>query len=94
MDKRFFGTDGIRGAVGGHTINPDFFTRLGWALGRVMSQQGIECVLIGRDTRASGFELASALASGVVAAGLQRGAMLKLPEHTTSAKPQSCSTRS
>ena len=64
-----FGTDGIRGYVGGDVINPQFVMQLGWAIGRVMGQVG-ETVVVGKDTRLSGYMLESALESGLAAAGL------------------------
>lgn len=67
----YFGTDGIRGRVGEGYITPDFVLKLGWAAGRVFGQggQGAE-VLIGKDTRISGYMFESALQAGLVAAGV------------------------
>ncbi|MFT4768085.1 MAG: phosphoglucosamine mutase [Glaciecola sp.] len=74
MKKRFFGTDGIRGLVGESPITPDFVLKLGWACGRVftrlMSGQGRCSVIIGKDTRVSGYMFESALEAGLVAAGV------------------------
>lgn len=74
MHKRYFGTDGIRGAVGEGAITPDFMLRLGWACGRVFArQQGVNercLVIIGKDTRVSGYMFESALEAGLVAAGV------------------------
>ena len=73
MSKRFFGTDGIRGAVGEHPITPDFMLKLGWAAGRVFASEaggGRSTVIIGKDTRVSGYMFESALEAGLVAAGV------------------------
>nr|Q6LUJ6.2 RecName: Full=Phosphoglucosamine mutase [Photobacterium profundum SS9] len=71
-ERKFFGTDGIRGLVGEGPITPEFVLKLGWAAGRVLSQQGTKKVLIGKDTRISGYMLESALEAGLAAAGLQQ----------------------
>lgn len=74
MSKRFFGTDGIRGPVGEFPITPDFMLKLGWAAGRVFSRntngEGPCQVIIGKDTRVSGYMFESALEAGLVAAGV------------------------
>lgn len=69
MSKRYFGTDGIRGTVGEGVINPDFFLKLGWAVGRVLANKKAGRVLIGKDTRISGYMFESALEAGLTAAG-------------------------
>lgn len=69
MTRKYFGTDGIRGRVGEHPITPEFCLRLGWAAGRVFARQGVSHVLIGKDTRISGYMLESVLESGLVSAG-------------------------
>ncbi len=69
MKPRLFGTDGIRGRVGRHPITPDFMLRLGWAAGRVFANDGDGLVLIGKDTRISGYMFESALEAGLSAAG-------------------------
>ena len=69
MNPRLFGTDGIRGRVGRHPITPDFMLRLGWAAGRVFASGGDGLVLIGKDTRISGYMFESALEAGLSAAG-------------------------
>ncbi len=70
MQKQYFGTDGIRGRVGEAPITPDFMLKLGWACGRVFTQDGVKpTVLIGKDTRVSGYMFESALEAGLVAAG-------------------------
>lgn len=72
MSKRYFGTDGIRGLVGDTPITPDFMLKLGWACGRVFGDrwQGKPTVLIGKDTRVSGYMFESALEAGLVASGV------------------------
>lgn len=70
MEKKFFGTDGIRGTVGQHPINPEFMLKLGWAAGKVFSEQGQSKVLIGKDTRISGYMFESALEAGLSASGV------------------------
>lgn len=72
MKKLYFGTDGIRGKVGESAINPEFMLKLGWALGRALleTQQKVGQVLIGKDTRISGYMLESALEAGLSAAGM------------------------
>lgn len=66
--RTYFGTDGIRGRVGEGHITPDFVLKLGWAAGRVLGN-GHGKVLIGKDTRISGYMFESALEAGLVAAG-------------------------
>jgi phosphoglucosamine mutase len=74
MKKQYFGTDGIRGEVGKFPIVPEFMTRLGYAAGKVLSRDaksGERCkVLIGKDTRVSGYLLEAALEAGFAAAGV------------------------
>ncbi|MCG8670865.1 MAG: phosphoglucosamine mutase [Pseudomonadales bacterium] len=70
MGKKYFGTDGIRGTVGQFPINPEFMLKLGWAAGKVFSDQGQTKVLIGKDTRISGYMFESALEAGLSAAGV------------------------
>jgi phosphoglucosamine mutase len=67
--KKYFGTDGIRGKVGDYPINPEFVMKLGWAAGRVLANNGNGPVLIGKDTRLSGYMFESALEAGLSAAG-------------------------
>ena len=67
-DKKYFGTDGIRGRAGEHPITPEFMLKLGRAIGRVLGD-GQATVLIGKDTRVSGYMLESALEAGLLAAG-------------------------
>jgi len=68
-DKRWFGTDGIRGRVGQGAISADFVLKLGWAVGRVLGGERHASVVIGKDTRISGYMFESALEAGLVAAG-------------------------
>jgi len=70
MKKKYFGTDGIRGRVGEEPITPEFMLKLGWAAGRVLSRHGKGKVLVGKDTRISGYMFESALESGLSAAGV------------------------
>jgi len=74
MKKQYFGTDGIRGEVGQFPIVPEFMTRLGYAAGKVLTKDakpGERCkVLIGKDTRISGYLLEAALEAGFAAAGV------------------------
>ncbi|MGZ3157824.1 MAG: phosphoglucosamine mutase, partial [Burkholderiaceae bacterium] len=72
MSRKYFGTDGIRGRVGTMPITPDFVMRLGYAAGKVLTQSesGKATVLIGKDTRISGYMLEAALEAGFSAAGV------------------------
>lgn len=70
VNRKYFGTDGVRGKVGAYPITPDFALKLGWAAGKVLASQGSKMVLIGKDTRISGYMLESALEAGLAAAGL------------------------
>jgi phosphoglucosamine mutase len=70
LTRRFFGTDGIRGRVGDATISPDFVLKLGWAAGRILGNGRGGKVLIGKDTRISGYMFESALEAGLAAAGV------------------------
>lgn len=74
-----FGTDGIRGAVGRFPITPEFCLRLGWAVGKVFARQGSSHILIGKDTRISGYMLESVLESGLVSAGADVSLMGPMP---------------
>ncbi len=71
MSRKYFGTDGVRGLVGQYPITPDFVMKLGWAAGTVLAKQGTRKVLIGKDTRISGYMLESALEAGLSAAGIK-----------------------
>ncbi|TCN81514.1 phosphoglucosamine mutase [Shewanella fodinae] len=68
--RKFFGTDGVRGKVGSGKMTPELALKLGWAAGRVLSRIGTRKVLIGKDTRISGYMFESALEAGLSAAGL------------------------
>jgi len=72
MGKKYFGTDGIRGTVGEHPITADFMLKLGWAAGKVLTRHTKvkNRVLIGKDTRVSGYMFESALEAGLIAAGV------------------------
>ena len=67
MSKKYFGTDGIRGTVGQAPITPEFMLKLGWAAGKVFSERGVTRMMIGKDTRISGYMFESALEAGLVA---------------------------
>ena len=69
MTRKYFGTDGIRGFVGEGVITPEFVLKLGWATGKVFEEQGHCKIVIGKDTRISGYMFESALEAGLVAAG-------------------------
>ena len=70
MGQKYFGTDGIRGRVGSYPITPEFCLRLSWAVGKVFAGQDRRArVLIGKDTRISGYMLESVIQSGLVSAG-------------------------
>lgn len=69
MARKYFGTDGIRGRVGEFPITPDFMLKLGWAAGMAFRKQGKCRILIGKDTRISGYMFESALEAGLSAAG-------------------------
>lgn len=79
MTRKYFGTDGVRGKVGEYPITPDFALKLGWAAGKVLSQQGSRKVLIGKDTRISGYMLESALEAGLASAGVDASFMGPMP---------------
>lgn len=70
MQKKYFGTDGIRNRVGSGMIRPDQVLKLGWATGKVMKSYGQTSVMIGKDTRISGYMFESALEAGFIAAGI------------------------
>ncbi|HIF47689.1 phosphoglucosamine mutase [Candidatus Thioglobus sp.] len=75
----YFGTDGIRGEVGVEPITADFFLKLGWAVGSVLSEQGKASVVIGKDTRVSGYLFESALEAGFLSAGVDVGLLGPMP---------------
>ena len=79
--KRYFGTDGIRGTVGQSPITPDFMLKLGWAAGTVFANKGNarNKILIGKDTRISGYMFEAALEAGVTAAGVDINLLGPMP---------------
>lgn len=80
MTRRYFGTDGIRGTVGEYPITADFMLKLGWAMGRVLDKKrGHAKVLIGKDTRISGYMFESALEAGLSAAGVDVSLLGPMP---------------
>ncbi len=70
MARKYFGTDGIRGRVGEAPITPEFALHLGWAAGKALARGGRASVVMGKDTRLSGYLLESALEAGLSAAGV------------------------
>jgi len=70
MTRKHFGTDGVRGTVGASPMTADFVLRLGYAAGKVLSGKGHPSVLIGKDTRISGYMIEAALEAGFSAAGV------------------------
>jgi phosphoglucosamine mutase len=81
MGRTFFGTDGIRGRVGTHPITADFVLKLGWAAGKVFSEQteGRKLIVVGKDTRVSGYMFESALEAGLIAAGVDVALLGPMP---------------
>ncbi|SIQ55782.1 phosphoglucosamine mutase [Aeromonas sp. RU39B] len=79
MTRKYFGTDGVRGKVGDFPITPDFVMKLGWAAGQVLTKRGTKKVLIGKDTRISGYMLEAALEAGLSAAGLKATLLGPMP---------------
>ncbi len=75
----YFGTDGIRGKVGVAPITADFFLKLGWAVGSVLTKKGKSSVVIGKDTRVSGYIFESALEAGFLSAGVDVGLLGPMP---------------
>ena len=75
----YFGTDGIRGKVGVAPITADFFLKLGWAVGSVLAKKGKASVVIGKDTRVSGYIFESALEAGFLSAGVDVGLLGPMP---------------
>ncbi|WDE03235.1 phosphoglucosamine mutase [Thalassomonas viridans] len=78
-NRRYFGTDGVRGLVGKYPISPEFVMKLGYSAGKVLAAQGTKKVLIGKDTRISGYMLESALEAGFSAAGIDIGLLGPMP---------------
>ena len=79
MSRKYFGTDGIRGRVGEYPVTPEFMLKLGWATGRVLGSAGGAGVIIGKDTRISGYMFESALEAGLSAAGVDIGLLGPMP---------------
>mgnify|MGYP002700103959 FL=1 len=81
MTRKYFGTDGIRGKVGDGAITPDFVLKLGWAAGKVLADrfEGGRRILIGKDTRISGYMFESALQAGLINAGVDVGLLGPMP---------------
>lgn len=79
MTRKYFGTDGIRGRVGQSPIHPEFVLKLGWAAGKVFAKSGKSKIIIGKDTRISGYMFESALEAGLVAAGVNVGMIGPMP---------------
>jgi len=80
MKKQYFGTDGIRGRVGEYPITPDYMLQLGWAVGKTFGNaQGHSKVIIGKDTRISGYMFESALEAGLSAAGVDIALLGPMP---------------
>jgi len=77
--KKFFGTDGIRGRVGDAPITAEFMLKLGWASGKVFSKKGRGLILIGKDTRVSGYMFESALEAGLASAGVDVALLGPMP---------------
>jgi len=81
LTRKYFGTDGIRGRVGEPPVTADFVLKLGWAAGKVFSEnfQGRKLILVGKDTRVSGYMFESALQAGLIAAGVNVGLLGPMP---------------
>ncbi|MEI6267622.1 MAG: phosphoglucosamine mutase [Methylococcaceae bacterium] len=79
MTRKYFGTDGIRGKVGEPPITADFLLKLGWAAGKVFASEGHGFVLVGKDTRISGYMFESALEAGLTAAGVDTHLLGPMP---------------
>ena len=79
MSRKYFGTDGIRGHLGEGAITPEFVLKLGWAAGRVLGNGTKNLVLIGKDTRISGYLLESTLEAGLSAAGVNISLLGPMP---------------
>ncbi len=79
MSRKYFGTDGIRGRVGEFPMTAETVLKLGWAAGKVLASQGNREVLIGKDTRISGYLFESALEAGLASAGINSGMLGPMP---------------
>lgn len=79
MSRKYFGTDGIRGRVGQFPMTAETVLKLGWAAGKVLASKGNREVLIGKDTRVSGYLFESALEAGLASAGINSGMLGPMP---------------
>ena len=79
MSRQFFGTDGIRGHVGQYPMTAEAVLKLGWAAGKVLGSKGNREVLIGKDTRISGYLFESALEAGLASAGVNSRMLGPMP---------------
>ncbi|HZR36129.1 MAG TPA: phosphoglucosamine mutase [Nevskia sp.] len=79
MSRKYFGTDGVRGRVGQSPMTPEFALKLGWAAGRVLGGNAGTHVLVGKDTRRSGYMFEAALEAGFAAAGVETHLLGPLP---------------
>ncbi|MGH8461406.1 MAG: phosphoglucosamine mutase, partial [Stenotrophobium sp.] len=79
MSRKYFGTDGVRGRVGESPMTPDFALKLGWAAGTVLGRSEGARVVIGKDTRRSGYVFESALEAGFASAGVDVDLLGPLP---------------
>lgn len=79
MTREYFGTDGIRGRVGQHPMTAQVVMKLGWAAGKVLASKGNREVLIGKDTRISGYLFESALEAGLASAGINSRMLGPMP---------------
>jgi phosphoglucosamine mutase len=79
MTRKYFGTDGIRGKVGEPPITADFLLKLGWAAGKAFADEKHDFVLVGKDTRISGYMFESALEAGLTAAGVDTHLLGPMP---------------
>jgi len=79
VTKKYFGTDGIRGRVGDYPVTAEFMLKLGWAAGRVLGSSGGDLVVIGKDTRISGYMFESSLEAGLIAAGIDTRMLGPMP---------------
>ena len=77
--RKYFGTDGVRGEVGQSCIAPEFILKLGWAVGKVLANGDRKKVIIGKDTRVSGYMLESALEAGLSSAGVDVSLLGPMP---------------
>tara|TARA_R110000868_G_scaffold162538_1_gene393861 strand:- start:18359 stop:19696 length:1338 start_codon:yes stop_codon:yes gene_type:complete len=79
MEKKYFGTDGIRGRVGKGFLNPEFVLKLGWAVGKVLGKKEGAKILIGKDTRISSYLIEACLEAGLSSAGMNVNLLGPMP---------------